>query len=146
MKKMLLLATMAMMLLQACDDYHIPGHNDSVYLNETVTDFIAEKYSGARIIESEYDNGYLEVEIYHGNREKTVRFNTSDAWVDTHWNIRKSELPQSVEAAVKASAYGSYRIDDVEYYQTPDGDYCKIEFERGERDVTLRVKIDGTVM
>lgn len=114
--------------------------------NQTVADFIAKQYPGARIIESEYEKGYLEVEIRHDNREKTVRFNASNAWIDTQWDIRVSELPQAVMSAIAASAYASYQIDDAEYVQAPSGDYYEVEVEKGDREATLRIKADGTML
>lgn len=114
--------------------------------NPTATEFITKQYPGAKIIESEYEKGYLEVEIRHENREKTVRFNASNAWIDTQWDIRVSELPQAVKSAIDASAYASYQIDDAEYVQTPTGDYYEVEVEKNDREATLRIKADGTMM
>lgn len=114
--------------------------------NQTATDFIAKQYPGAKIIESEHEKGYLEVEIRHENREKTVRFNASNVWVDTHWDVRVSELPQAVNSTIAASAYATYQIDDAEYIQAPAGDYYEVEVEKGEREATLRIKADGTML
>lgn len=114
-------------------------------LTQTTTEFIAKQYPGAHVVESEYENGYLEVEIRHDNREKTVRFNASNAWVDTRWDIRASELPQAVKDTIATSA-ASYVIDDVECIQTPAGDYYEVELEKGDREKTMHIKADGTVM
>lgn len=123
------------------DDDDYPGS-----LNQSCTEFIAQKYPGARIVEQEYEHGYLEVEIWHENRKKTVRFNASNSWVDTQWDIRVSELPQAVKNAIAESSHATYQIDDVEYIQTPEGDYYEVELEKGEHEVTMRIKTDGTVM
>lgn len=106
-------------------------------INQSCAGLIAKQYPGAVILESE---------IRHDNREKTVRFNASNTWVDTQWDIRQSELPEVVKKAIAASAYASYAIDDAEYFQTPLGDYYEIELEQGDREVTMRIKTDGTVM
>lgn len=115
-------------------------------LNQACAEFIAQKYPGAKIIESEYEHGYLEVEIRHDNREKTVRFNASNEWANTQWDIRVSELPQAVKNAIAASSYATYQIDDAEYIQAPVGDYYEVELEKGDREVTMRIKGDGTVI
>ena len=54
-------------------------------------------------MEYDYDKGLLEVEIWHENREKDVYFNGRNEWVYTEWDIRRSELPQAVTAAIAAS-------------------------------------------
>lgn len=123
------------------DDDDYPGP-----LNQICADFIARQYPGSKIVESEYEHGYLEVEIRHDNREKTVRFNASNAWVDTRWDVRVSELPQAVKSAIAASDYASYTIDDAGYVQIPSGDYYEVELEKGDREVTVRIKADGTVL
>jgi Putative beta-lactamase-inhibitor-like, PepSY-like len=41
-------------------------------------------------------------------------------WVRTEHNIPKSELPAAVSAALKASKYGSWKVDDVEEHATPE--------------------------
>lgn len=114
-------------------------------LNQSVNDFINQKYTGARIIETEYEKGYFEVDIYHENKEKTVRFNAANTWINTQWDIRLSELPQAVKAAI-ANTHTSYKIDDIEYFQTPNGEYFNVELEKGDSEVTLHIKADGTLI
>lgn len=114
-------------------------------VNQSVNEFIAQKYIGAKIIESEYKAGYLEVDIYHQGKEKTVCFNASNKWIDTQWDIRQNELPQAVTAAISIS-HASYKIDDLEYYETPNGDYYTVELERGNSEIILRIKADGTII
>lgn len=114
-------------------------------MNPAVNEFIAQKYTGAKIIESEYKKGYLEVDIFHQGKEKAVRFNASNKWIDTQWDVRENELPQAVTNAI-AISHSSYKIDDIEYCQTSTGDYYTIELERGSSDVMLRIKTDGTII
>lgn len=110
-----------------------------------VREFISQKYPGSSIIEFDYDDGMLEVEIVHEGREKEVRFNGAKAWVETRWDIARAELPAAVSTAIANSAYASYRIDDIEYVQTPSADYYLVELERGEQEVKLRIAADGTM-
>lgn len=121
-----------------------PGPGGAV-LDATVRDFIASEYPGAVIREADTDHGLLEVEIFHEGREKEVLFNGAKAWVRTEWDVRRSELPAAVAAAIAASEYASWSLDDLEYVETPDGDYYRIELERGEREVKLRVDASGNI-
>ncbi len=122
------------------------GAGNGAMTAPAVRDFILQKYPGARILEYDYDDGMLEVEIHHDGREKEVRFNGAGAWVGTRWDIRRSELPEAVRAAVANSGYASYRMDDIEYVQTPSADYYLVELERGEREIRLRIGSDGTIL
>lgn len=123
-----------------------PGQGNGQMIPAEVADFIETKYPGARIVEYDYDDGLLEVEIWHENREKKVCFNGRNAWVRTEWDIRRHELPQTVVEAIAASQWASFEIDDIEYVQTPAGEYYLVELERGDREVELRIDSEGTIL
>ena len=113
--------------------------------DKTIQDFIYEKYSNAKIVESEYEDGMIEVEIIHENREKNVYFNGAQKWVMSKWDLRQSELPASVKDVINAR-YAGYKLDDAEYVQTPSGDYYQVELERGKEEIKLRINPDGTTI
>lgn len=120
-----------------------PGNG--ALLNDAVKAMIAAKYPNAVIREFDYDDGLLEVEIYHENKEKDVYFNGSNQWVKTEWDVRQSELPAAVTAAIAASQYSSYLIDDIEYVERPSGNLYRIELERGNSEVTLNIDAQGNI-
>ena len=123
-----------------------PGQGNGQLVDAAISEFIASKYPGAQILEQDYDDGLLEVEIWHEGREKEVYFNGRSAWVRTAWDIRRSELPQVVTAAIAASEWAAFSIDDIEYVQTPTADYYLVELERGEREIELRIDAGGTIL
>lgn len=123
-----------------------PGQGNGQLVDAAISEFIASKYPGAQIFEQDYDDGLLEVEIWHEGREKEVYFNGRSAWVRTAWDIRRSELPQAVTAAIAASEWAAFSIDDIEYVQTPTADYYLVELERGEREIELRIDAGGTIL
>lgn len=125
-------------------DEENPEGNSPV-LDEAVIRFIANKYPGARILESDNDEGLLEVEIYHDTREKTVYFDGSNGWLRTQWDVRRQELPEAVARAIAESQYASYRIDDIEYVQNPSSEYYRIELEHGDDEVSLNIHADGVI-
>lgn len=120
--------------------------NNGQMLKSSVSEFISSKYPGSKILEYDYEKGLLEVEIWHESREKNVYFNGQDAWVYTEWDIRVSELPALVTNAIRTSQYSNYRIDDIEYVQTPIQDCYKVELELGNREVELRISANGVIL
>lgn len=110
--------------------------------------FIRENYPGASIVEKDSDDGMLEVEIRHEGREKELLFNGAGAWVRTSWEVRYAELPAAVTAAVCGSEYAAWEFDGADYVQTPDGAWYALELEeeRLDREVTLRIAEDGTIL
>lgn len=123
-----------------------PGGGNGGMVDGSIEEFIADKYPGARIIEQDWDDGYLEVEIWHDGKEKDVYFNGAGEWVWSQWDVRISELPEAVTSAL-SKEYPDYRIDDAEYIQTPESEYYLIELEgRGDSERNVRITSDGTIL
>ena len=119
---------------------YLPGINSGQF-----SDFLNERYPGARIIEVDREaNGY-EVDIVHDGRGKEVIFDLDGNWVMTSWDIRLVEVPEVVKNAALAQ-YPDYRLDDADFVETPSASYYLIELERGEREVKVKVAADGTVL
>ena len=114
-------------------------------LDAAVKNFILEKYPTAQVVEYDYDDGLLEVEIWHENKEKNVYFNGAKNWVRTEWDIKRTELPTAVTNTVEKQ-YAGFAIDDIEYVQTPSGDYYRIELERGDNERELRIDAAGNIL
>ena len=114
-------------------------------LDAAVKNFILEKYPTARIIEYDYDDGMLEVEIVHENKEKNVYFNGAKNWVRTEWDITRNELPTAVTSTIETQ-YTDFFIDDIEYVQTPSGNCYRIELERGNNERELRIDAAGNIL
>ncbi|HIZ88222.1 MAG TPA: PepSY-like domain-containing protein [Candidatus Coprenecus pullistercoris] len=107
---------------------------------------IEQAYPGARILEMDYDDGYLEVEIWHDGREKDMYFNGAGEWVWTEWDICYSEIPEAV-MNVLASEYAGYEVDDVKYVDTPDGGFYSVELEgRGDSELNIRIDTAGNIL
>lgn len=108
-----------------------------------VETFINQQYPGAVILERDYDDGYLEVDIRHDGVVKEVRFNGRNEWVRTEWETRS--LPDAVRQAVEA---GGYRISDREFdrVETPDRAWYEVEAVKDRREWTLYVADDGTII
>lgn len=125
------------------DDYedYLPGPTPS----SSITDFIMSKYPDARIVEIEREHGNIEVDIIHDKRSKEVVFNAKEEWLNTHYDLRKNELPAIVSEALTNSEYSTYAIDDIEKYETPQGDYYLIEVEKGNHEIDLIIDAEGNI-
>jgi hypothetical protein len=139
MKKLLPLLFISLFAFMACEEENIAVNND-------IRSFIEQKYQGARILYAEKDfNGEIEVEIIHDNIKKDVKFNRRDEWIKTSWDVAINELPDAARESV-LNRYQNYRIDDVDYVETPSGDHYKVEIEKGEWDKTVFVTANGEIL
>ena len=139
MKKLLPLLFISLFAFMACEEENIAVNND-------IRSFIEQKYQGARILYAEKDfNGEIDVEIIHDNIKKDVKFNRRDEWIKTSWDVAINELPDAARESV-LNRYQNYRIDDVDYVETPSGDHYKVEIEKGEWDKTVFVTANGEIL
>ena len=127
-----------------------PGTTDNnPYLPEqTPTDIesmVKEMYPNAVIIETDRDNGNIEVDIIDQNIVKEVVFNSANEWIYTSWDIHPNLLPDVIKATLTAS-YADYRIDDADFYETPTGNYYMVEVEKGNREQHVRIAENGEIL
>ena len=110
--------------------------------------FIARKYPGARIVDAEREKGNTEVDIIFAGKALEVCFGTGDAWLWTKTGVRLSEVPDVVRRTLQSSQYGTWGIDDVDLYESPDRVWYAIEVEdpQSEREATVRILEDGTLL
>ena len=139
MKKLLPILFISLFALLACEE-------ENIALNNDIRNFIEQKYEGATILYAEKDfNGEIDVEIIHGNIRKEVKFNRKNSWINTTWDIAINELPGAARESI-LDKYPEYRIDDVDYVETPTGDHYKVELERGEREKIVLATAEGEIL
>lgn len=49
-------------------------------------------------------------------------------------------------AAIKASQYATYKIDDADFIETQTGEWYLVELESGKQDVKLRIDTTGKIL
>ena len=113
-------------------------------IESEIRNLVGTKYPGAVIMDIEYDDNAIEVEIVHERKGKDVYFSIDRTWIRTEWDVRKSELPTAVTDRINAD-YPSWRIDDAEYVDTPSGSWYVIELEKGDSEIKVRISSDGVV-
>lgn len=104
------------------------------------------KYPTATRVEWEREGIYYKAEFTLNGSEHEAFFQSDGTWVRTEieLNMRTTTLPQAVQQYL-ATNYSGWTIDDAELIQTPTDEYYVLELEkRGQREVTLLIRADGT--
>lgn len=126
-----------------------PGSDESgsIPVPEEVSALIEQKYPGAVIIEKDYDDGYLEIEIRHGNIEKKSIFDSRNEWVGTEYTLHRfDDLPQTVQnALIEDSDFDSNGIESIEATETADGLTYEIEVESGHSEIKYYIDESGSI-
>ncbi|MFS8616322.1 MAG: PepSY-like domain-containing protein [Solitalea sp.] len=121
--------------------------NDNDYLPQdlpsAVSQFLTENYPGYKLIDVDKDDGRIEVEFLDGNAKRDAAFSAEGTWLNTSTDIQASDVPQQISDVLAGSEYASYRIDDVDFVETPDGNYYDFDLESENNDVDVRIHEDG---
>lgn len=86
-----------------------------------------------------------EVDFEINRADYKAFYNASGDLLMYKYDIRTSALPANVKNVV-TSKYPDYRFEDTEKVLRGTDVFYKIEIERGERDVKLILKSDGTIV
>lgn len=121
------------------DDY-LPSEIDKGILS-----FIEERYPGARIIETDREADFIEIDIIHEHKGKELLFTIAGVWISTSWDVLRDDVPSNVIEMVLGN-YAGYEIDDIEYTCTQTENYYLFELEKGEQNKYVKVKEDGTIL
>ena len=105
---------------------------------------LTEKYPDAVVVERDYDDGCIEIEIRHDGREKEVLFNFKEEWLYTTYDIRPDELPEAVKASLtERFGANAYWDDDIECVETPEGTFYEVEVYD---ELDVYVSADGNII
>ena len=114
-------------------------------LSEQCMKTLNDRYANARILEVDYDEGMVEVEIRHDKKDKEVLFTKSCEWVSTSWDVAQRNVPEVVMQALRQK-YPNGRIDDIDFIEMPQGSYYRFEIElRGQQDEYVYITPQGVI-
>ena len=123
------------------------GHYLPASLPDKAATYVSTNHPNAKILEVELEkDGTYEVDIIENATHKELKFTSAGDWMYTKTeDIIQSSVPQNIISALQSSEYGGYRIDDIDYYETPAGSYYIFELESGSTEVDVKVTPDGVV-
>ncbi len=118
---------------------------------KNVRQAFSEMYPDARDVEWEMEVSNWKVSFELGTPPKVKEceawYGLNAAWIRTETDILASALPQSVKDALAASEYATAVLDagDIEYVETPDGNYYQLEVTLKGLEIKLKVSEDGNI-
>ena len=118
---------------------------EGVTVEGGITEFLALKYPGAVVVDKDYDDGYLEIEIRHDNIIKEVKFNGRNEWIKTTWELRYAALPEAIRQTLTKEGYQQADVDDIEVTENASGVLYEVEIEKGHIEKTLIIDAQGVI-
>jgi hypothetical protein len=108
-------------------------------------------YPGAWDVEWEREGVYWEVSFDTGTPpneiDHTAWFRSDGTWVRTETDLHISAVPASIKEFLQKSQYASALLEDseIDYIQTPDGNFYQFELVYNGTRVKVNVTEDGKV-
>lgn len=144
MKKMMwMLAASVVLFAVACDKDDEVRPADQ--LDATTREAVMNRYPSANIVDVDHYQEYVEVEVMDGVTPRDLYFDKNGIWLRTETDVRVADLPSAVTTAIASSEHAQLRIDDVDWIETPDGNYYLIELDANP-DVYLKITAEGVVL
>lgn len=148
MKKMIIAAAafIAAIAFVSCDRYE-----DGRPSKDVRSEF-ARMYPDAFDVEWEWDGMNWDVSFETGKRpngtEKEAWYDADGNWLRTTTDMMLSAVPQNIKDYLAADpVYGTSPIADneVEFIETPSGNFCRFELSVEGRRVEVDVNVNGEV-
>lgn len=147
MKKFALLMAIAasVFAVTSCDEYEDGKPSSSVL------DRFENMYPGAWDVEWEREGVYWEVSFDTGTPpneiDHTAWFRSDGTWVRTETDLHISAVPASIKEFLQESQYAAALLEDseIDYIQTPDGNFYQFELVYNGTRVKVNVTEDGKV-
>lgn len=109
------------------------------HLNKTYPDAVVKEWKRtAKHVKAEFKVKGVDYDAY---------YSPEGNWVRTEHDVPKNALPAAVTTTLKAGAYGSWKIDDVEEHATPQNALLyKVKVEGGTKEAELFFTPDGKLV
>ncbi len=143
MKKIFAILTVAsaVFTMGSCEKYE-----DGRPPRQAINDFEAA-YPDAFDIEWDYEGTYWEVSFETGTKpngiEHTSRYDLSGNWIETVTEMIYNAVPQEIKDAFDAKYPGARVEGNVDYYQTPNGDFYRMEIYMNGAKLEVEISLAG---
>lgn len=117
-----------------------------IQLSKEIQGFLDQKYPGATLLDIDKEKFGTEIDILDKNIHKEVKFDLSDAWISTEWEIHAKDVPVAIMDALATSQYNQYRIDDIDAIEKPAGMFYVFELEQDNNEVKITFNAEGQVV
>ena len=87
----------------------------------------------------------FEAEFKKGALKQSANFDASGNWLVTETEIKKSDLPPLIQAAIKKEFEG-FKVEEAEKVETPKGVTYEVELEKGKVTYGVEFTAEGKVL
>lgn len=112
-----------------------------------VADALNKKYPKANDVDWVFsETGTYTANFFEEGDIKEATFDRNGQWLETLYFLAETDLPESVDNAVKSSYPGLEYYDSVVMVEKPDGKYYLITVETDDAYQKLKIDVNGKVL
>lgn len=119
--------------------------NRDVVVDGVLLQNFKQHFTDTRDVEWETNDEIYKVEFEIQTRDYYAYYDKDGNLLLYKQDIHKGELPEAVLKAAKEK-FPKYRFDDMDKIVKGSQTFYKVEMELGERDVTMHIASDGTIL
>lgn len=113
---------------------------------EKVKSAFSKKFPNAQKVKWDKENETeWEAEFKMNGNEYSANFTSVGNWMETEYEIEKSEIPEAVQKTLDKE-FAGYDIEEVEISETADKKVYELELEKDEVDFEVAISLDGKVV
>lgn len=121
------------------------ANTSDVTPSATLVQRFMSDFPQARDTEWEIGGGVYEVEFEVSNTDYKAYYDAGGELLAYKYDIRRRDIPSNVRTAIDGRHPG-YRYDDIEWIRIGNDTYYRVKLERGDEDIKVMVRTDGTIM
>ena len=120
----------------------------TAYGKSDPTSFVKKRYPDARVLDRDWDDGFIEVKMAHRGKEKIAIFNHGEKWLRTMWEIRREQLPRAVINTLRHNGFVYEEIDDNDNKALENGRglFYIVQADRNDRSYVLVISERGNIL
>jgi len=104
------------------------------------------KFPAAKNVKWEKENETeWEAEFKKGGKEYSANFLTDGSWVETEYQLKKSEIPSLVQKTLDEE-FAGYEVEEAEVSETNNGKVYEFELEGEESELEVTIDTNGKVI
>jgi len=113
---------------------------------EKVKTAFSAKFENAKKVKWDKENdSEWEAEFKMDGKKYSANFDLDGNWMETEYEIEKSEIPVAVQATLNLDFLG-YKIEEAEVSETTEGKFYEFEIEKGKTEKEITIDESGKVV
>ena len=113
---------------------------------DKVSSAFSKKFPDAKKIKWDKENKMeWEAEFKIDGKEYSANFDLDGNWMETEYEIKKSEIPAAVKATLDAD-YMGYKIEEAGISESANGKVYEFELKQGKKETEVVIDANGKVM